>query len=173
MARTALPIPVCKPIQLWTLRPRRTLTCTPVGTAASTAISASPIASSFLETASPTPTPSPTLGPIVPPQLSSTPTAGSTPSRFARGAIGRLTAADYSSGEFFHYTYDAVGNPLRQEAHNHTNIYTYDIANRLISGDGVTYTWGDTPSASLQGHEGNLLSDGERTDVYPDKSIRG
>jgi RHS repeat-associated protein len=67
----------------------------------------------------------------------------------------RLTAADYSSGEYFHYTYDAVGNRLTEETHEGSNTYSYDIANRLISVDGVDYIWDD---------KGNLLSDG--TSVY-------
>ena len=50
-----------------------------------------------------------------------------------------------------------MGNRLRQETHNQTNLYTYDIANRLISVDGVSYSWDDN---------GNLLADGERTYVY-------
>jgi hypothetical protein len=52
---------------------------------------------------------------------------------------------------------------LRQETHNETNIYTYDIARRLISVDGVTYSWDDN---------GNLLADGDRRNAYPDKCIR-
>ena len=41
----------------------------------------------------------------------------------------RLTAADYSTGEYFHYTYDAVGKRLTQETHEGSNVYAYDIAN--------------------------------------------
>lgn len=69
----------------------------------------------------------------------------------------RLTAADYSTGEFFHYTYDAVGNRLTQETEAGTNTYTYDIANRLTSVDGVAHTWDAN---------GNLLSDGASTYTY-------
>ena len=46
---------------------------------------------------------------------------------------------------------------MRQETHNQTNLYTYDIANRLTSVDGVAYAWDD---------KGNLLSDGERSYAY-------
>ena len=53
----------------------------------------------------------------------------------------RLTAADYSSGEYFHYTYDAVGNRLLQATHEQTSTYAYDAANRLVSVDGVSYGW--------------------------------
>ncbi len=69
----------------------------------------------------------------------------------------RLTAADYSTGEYFHYTYDAVGNRLTQETGAGTNTYTYDIANRLTSVDGVAHTWDAN---------GNLLTDGASTYSY-------
>jgi len=46
--------------------------------------------------------------------------------------LQRLIAADYSTGEFFHYSYDAVGNRLTQDTLAGTNSYDYDIANRLI-----------------------------------------
>ena len=71
--------------------------------------------------------------------------------------LNRLTAADYDSGEFFYYTYDAVGNRLTQDTLAGTNIYAYDIANRLTSVDGVTYTWDAN---------GNMLSDGVNTYTY-------
>jgi YD repeat-containing protein len=66
----------------------------------------------------------------------------------------RLIAADYDSGEFFHYTYDAVGNRVSQETHAGTSVYTYDPADRLIEVGGVAYTWSAT---------GSLLSDGVHT----------
>jgi RHS repeat-associated protein len=69
----------------------------------------------------------------------------------------RLVEANYSSGEFFHYTYDTVGNRLTQITHGETNSYTYDTANRLTSVDGVTYSWDE---------KGNLLDDGTRTYTY-------
>jgi RHS repeat-associated protein len=69
----------------------------------------------------------------------------------------RLTAADYSSGEYFTYTYDAVGNRLSQETDLGSNAYDYDAAHRLIEVDGTSYTWDDN---------GNLLSDGERSFTY-------
>lgn len=69
----------------------------------------------------------------------------------------RLTAADYSSGEFFHYSYDEVGNRLTQQTLAGTNSYTYDAPDRLIDRDGVAFTWDAT---------GNLLSDGLRSYAY-------
>ncbi len=69
----------------------------------------------------------------------------------------RLTAADYSSGEYFHYSYDVVGNRLSQETHLGSESYTYDAADRLTSLDGIPFTWDDN---------GNLLTDGEWSYSY-------
>ena len=55
------------------------------------------------------------------------------------------------------YTYDAVGNRLTKTIDSTTVNYGYDIANRLTSVDGVTYTWDNN---------GNLLSDGVFTYTY-------
>jgi RHS repeat-associated protein len=71
--------------------------------------------------------------------------------------LQRLTAADYSTGEFFHYSYDAVGNRLTQDTLAGANTYDYDFANRLIEVDGVAYAWDDN---------GNLLDDGLREYAY-------
>jgi hypothetical protein len=40
----------------------------------------------------------------------------------------RLTAADYSTGQYYHYAYEAVGNRLSQQSHIGTTNYTYDSA---------------------------------------------
>jgi len=48
---------------------------------------------------------------------------------YAYNPLYRLTSAGYSSGEYFWYTYDAVGNRLTQETHEGSNVYAYDIAN--------------------------------------------
>ncbi len=73
----------------------------------------------------------------------------------------RLTEADYSTGDYYHYTYDAVGNRLTQEtligSVPLTTNYVYDTANRLTSVDSVTYTWDNN---------GNLLDDGVNTYAY-------
>ncbi len=75
--------------------------------------------------------------------------------------LDRLTAADYSDGKYFHYSYDAVGNRLTQAANltgqPANTSYTYDSANRLTSVDGVPYTYDNN---------GNLLSDGTNTYAY-------
>jgi RHS repeat-associated protein len=69
----------------------------------------------------------------------------------------RLEEANYSTGEYYHYTYDPVGNRLSEETNIGTKTYLYDDSNRLSSVDGVTYTWDDN---------GNLLSDGTNTYAY-------
>ena len=76
-------------------------------------------------------------------------------------ALNRLTAADYSNGDYYHYTYDAVGNRLSQAnsvgGTQTTTAYVYDAANHLTSVGGVTYTWDAN---------GNLTSDGVNTYTY-------
>jgi RHS repeat-associated protein len=76
-------------------------------------------------------------------------------------SLNRLTAADYSSGIFYHYSYDAAGNRLSQEmALNGEPImtdYTYDDANRLTQVGEQAYTWDAN---------GNLLDDGLRQYGY-------
>ncbi len=69
--------------------------------------------------------------------------------------LGRLTAADYSTGDYYYYAYDAVGNRLTQETQAGATSYTYDIANRLTQAGNNTYTWDNN---------GNLLGNG--TDTY-------
>jgi RHS repeat-associated protein len=69
----------------------------------------------------------------------------------------RLTEADYSTGEFFDYTYDDRGNRLSQTTLAGTTVYTYDAANRLTQVDGQSYTWDNND---------NLLDDGSRTFTY-------
>lgn len=71
--------------------------------------------------------------------------------------LNRLTAADYSTGEYFHYSYDAVGNRLTQMTHESSSAYTYDIANRLIEVDGTAFIWDDN---------GNLIQDDRRIYHY-------
>jgi hypothetical protein len=54
--------------------------------------------------------------------------------------LNRVKEANYSNGDYYHYTYDAVGNRLSQESriagNITTTIYVYDKANRLTSVDG-------------------------------------
>jgi RHS repeat-associated protein len=71
--------------------------------------------------------------------------------------LGRLTAADYSTGENYAYQYDAVGNRTAMTDTQGTHTYTYDAANRLTSVDGIAYTWDK---------RGNLVNDGVFTYTY-------
>jgi len=63
-------------------------------------------------------------------------------------SLYRLITATYSSGEFYHYTYDPVGN--RQSLTTHADVinYQYDAANRLTSVNGQTYNWDDNGNPS-------------------------
>jgi len=69
--------------------------------------------------------------------------------------ISRLTASDYSSGDYYPYAYDAVGNRLTETTAKGETAYTYDPANRLTSVNGQAVQWDDN---------GNMLADG--TSVY-------
>ena len=73
----------------------------------------------------------------------------------------RLKEANYSTGDTYHYGYDAVGNRLTQDtqvgAIATTTNYLYDDANRVQSVNGVTYTFDAN---------GNLLDDGINTYTY-------
>ena len=76
--------------------------------------------------------------------------------------LGRLTAADYSTGDYYHYTYDAVGNRLYEVnvtngSVPNDNDYTYNAANWLVDISGTSYTWDAN---------GNLLNDGTSTYTY-------
>ncbi|MFV2045197.1 MAG: RHS repeat domain-containing protein, partial [Anaerolineales bacterium] len=114
-------------------------------------------------TPKPTFTQAPTATPTAIATQTATPTLMATPEYlsvvidYTYDPLQRLTAADYSTGEFFHYTYDAVGNRLTQDTLFGTNSYIYDIANRLIDLDGVPYAWDA---------KGNLLDDGASTNTY-------
>lgn len=76
-------------------------------------------------------------------------------------SLYRLTAADYSTGDYYHYVYDAVGNRLSQESQVNdfpiSLAYEYDAANRLMSVGDVAYTYDAN---------GNLLEDGVNTYTY-------
>jgi len=68
---------------------------------------------------------------------------------------------NYSNGDYYRYTYDAVGNRLSQTTSISGQVstinYIYDDANRLTSVDGVTYVYDNN---------GNLLNDGVNTYTY-------
>ncbi len=73
----------------------------------------------------------------------------------------RLEQANYSNNDYYHYTYDAVGNRLTQASMvsglPSTVNYAYDDANRLASVNGVNYAWDNN---------GNLLNDGVNAYMY-------
>ena len=144
LAAMALSLSACGPFPTPTRTPTRTpipsRTLTPTGTSTATSTATA------TETATPTATPMPE--PIV---------KTTTTIDYTYDPLYRLTAADYSTGEYFHYTYDAIGNRLLQETHEQTSTYAYDAANRLVSVDGVGYSWDN---------KGNLLSDSDRTYAY-------
>jgi RHS repeat-associated protein len=75
--------------------------------------------------------------------------------------LNRLKEANYSNGDYYHYTYDAVGNRLSQTTSISGQVstinYVYDDANRLTSVDGVTYVYDNN---------GNLLNDGVTDYTY-------
>jgi RHS repeat-associated protein len=129
--------------------PTATETPTPTNTATETATA--------VATDTPTPTPTDTPSETPTPSETATSTATAAPTSwsvaidYTYDPLYRLTAADYSTGEFFHYTYDSVGNRLIQETLGGTNAYVYDLANRLTEVDGVAYAWDAN---------GNLLNDG-------------
>jgi len=76
---------------------------------------------------------------------------------YSYDGLYRLTGADYSTGERYGYTYDAVGNRLTYSGPDGSHTYAYDAADRLTSVDGVAYTWDD---------RGNQTSDGTLTYAY-------
>ena len=71
--------------------------------------------------------------------------------------LSRLTAADYSSGDYYHYVYDSVGNRLTETTAKGETTYTYDPANRLTSVNGQAVQWDDN---------GNMLADGQAVYTY-------
>jgi RHS repeat-associated protein/CSLREA domain-containing protein len=131
-----------------------------------------------------TPTPTITLTPTATPTQTLTPTAtwtptttatqSSTPTPTPQGPVtidyvydplNRLTQANYSINnsptDYYHYTYDAVGNRKTQESLVGGSLtpdsYNYDLANRLTDVNGVLYTWDAN---------GNLRNDGVNTYGY-------
>jgi RHS repeat-associated protein len=117
-------------------------------------------------TASPTATFTPTFTPTpldtLTPTLTALPTLPAVPSGqitidYDYDPLYRLTSADYSTGDYYHYTYDSVGNRLSETTQLGTKNYVYDDANRLSSVDGVNYAWDAN---------GNLLNDGVNAYVY-------
>ena len=86
---------------------------------------------------------------------------GSTTITYIYDPLQRVKEANYSNGDYYHYTYDAVGNRLTQNKSIigllTTDTYVYDNANRIASANGVNYNYDAT---------GNLLNDGLNIYVY-------
>jgi len=68
-----------------------------------------------------------------------------------------LKEANYSNGNYYRYTYDAVGNRKTQTTFigglTSTTTYNYDHANRLTDVNGVSYEYdfnGNTSTSSVQ-----------------------
>jgi len=90
-------------------------------------------------------------------QAAQIPAAGQMTISYEYDPLNRLTAADYSDGSYFHYSYDPVGNRLEETLPGGTNTYTYDQANRLTAVNGLAYTWDAN---------GNLIADAVYTYAY-------
>jgi len=123
-----------------------TSTSTPTVTATATATNTPNATDTFTPTVTATATPIPS-GPVT--------------INYVYDSLHRLTEANYSNGDTYHYTYDAVGNRKTQTAFiggiTSTTTYNYDHANRLTDVNGVTYTYDNN---------GNLLNDGVNAYTY-------
>jgi YD repeat-containing protein len=93
-------------------------------------------------------------------------TAESVEITYTYDALNRLTAADYDTGTYFHYEYDAVGNRLEETKKLDAgspevvsaSVYTNNKLSSITTASGtVNLTWDNN---------GNLLSDGENTYIY-------
>jgi len=148
-----LPTPTPTPAPTWTASPTATDTATafPTDTAVPTDTVVPTDTTVPTDTAVPTdtstPSPTPTLTPVVVTRTVD----------YAYDPLYRLIAADYSSGDFFHFTYDPVGNRLTQTTLAGANSYSYDAADRILEADGQPFSWDAN---------GNLVSDGDRTYSY-------
>jgi len=90
---------------------------------------------------------------------------------FAKHLLGdnHITETNYSNNDYYHYTYDAVGNRRTQTTYiagvTSVATYNYDHANRLTDVDGVTYVYdnnGNTSTSSVH----RLLNDGVTAYTY-------
>ena len=137
-------------------------TSTPTETLTPTQTETATLTPTATDTPTDTVTPTSTDTPTLTPTATSTPTPpGYVTINYVYDSLYRLKEANYSNGDYYHYTYDAVGNRKSQNSFvdglSSTIEYDYDDANRLIDVNGVTYTWDDN---------GNLLSDGTKTYTY-------
>jgi RHS repeat-associated protein len=117
-----------------------------------------------------TPTSTPTLTATATPNVTDTFTPTFTPTSIPSGPItinyvydllNRVKEANYSNGDYYHYTYDAVGNRLSQTTSISGQVstinYVYDDANRIETVNGVSYEYDNN---------GNLKNDGVNAYEY-------
>ncbi len=75
------------------------------------------------------------------------PPAGPITINYIYDPLNRLTNANYSTDDYYHYTYDAVGNRKTQETMLGelliNSSYDYDESNRLIYVNNLEYVWDD------------------------------
>jgi len=136
------------------------LVITLAGTPTPTTTSVATNTPTATQTATPTPTASQTAAPSLTPTFTPTPTqvpSGPVTINYTYDPLNRLTAADYSTGDTYHYTYDAVGNRLNETTHLATTNYLYDDANRIQTVNGVIYDYDAN---------GNLKNDGVNAYTY-------
>ncbi len=172
-----LPAPLAQASDTHT--PTATQTATPIETPTATLSLTASTTPTAIDTPAVTSTPSPTgtltpgtstalatLSPTGTMSPSHTPTATQTPVgpitiEYVYDPLNRLTEANYSNNDYYHYTYDAVGNRKTQQSLVSgvltNDAYNYDIANRLTDVNGVLYPWDDN---------GNLRNDGVNTYGY-------
>ena len=88
-------------------------------------------------------------------------------------ALNRMTAARYSNGIAFAYTYDAVGNVLEYAATLHgqakTTTYNYDAANQLLTAEQGSVIWHyeyDGNGSLIQATPGDEVTNGAKRYSY-------
>jgi YD repeat-containing protein len=91
-------------------------------------------------------------------------------------ALNRLTGAEYSTGEFYAYAYDAVGNAntvVECITLTITITYSYNAADRLVTATGSSdstvwwYTCDDRGNLIRQRHSGMTVQAQSQTSTEP------
>ena len=146
----------------YTLPATPTPTYTPTSTATNTPTATATFTPTLTPTQTPTETPTatatPTFTPTLTPPFTPTPTpipSGPVTINYIYDPLYRLKEANYSNGDYYHYTYDAVGNRKTQASNISgpltNDTYFYDDANRIETVNGVPYDYDNN---------GNLKNDG-------------
>ncbi|MCK5017717.1 MAG: RHS repeat protein, partial [Candidatus Peribacteraceae bacterium] len=76
----------------------------------------------------------------------------------------RLIDAEYSTGLSISYEYDVANNMIQKTVGTEVTDNTYDIENRLVNSNGVTYNYDN---------DGNMIYDGQRTYYYTTTYLGG